>query len=461
MSRWIHKLVFRTAACLVLISGATLYADDAEAPADAEQAPSLDYTLPVTNDSDVDGEGPLLPRLQDHSLWKFEWDDGIDYSFRQTNLLARRAAHRQDTDIEPLRGRIGFRVHVDAVDYDADESLEGLDDTVDIRRLRLYTQGDFFFIWPASFKIEADYTDSEFFWRETFVSFTHPFLNRHVKLGHFRAPMSIEAYGGGRAATFMEHAAPVQAFQPGIKYGVEASGWSRGERLTYAIGWFADGEDSDIGESSTSFTRGIGRVTGLPYYADHGKQLIHLGLGGHYLFSDESEIRYRGRPESRFASYVVDTGGIEADQSMLWGLEAAAVHGAYSLQAEAFQTTVFSADENELVFYGAYLQASWVITGETRPYDKTSGTFQIVQPATPFSISKASPGAWELGLRLSRLDLSDKDILGGELNMMTAGLNWYLSSHLRIMFNYGHGDVRGTTQEGDVDIFQSRVQVDF
>jgi phosphate-selective porin OprO/OprP len=461
MSRWIHNLVFRTAACLVLISGAVLYADDAETPADAEQVPILQSTLPVTNASDADGESPRLPSLQDRSSWEFEWDDGINYGFRQTKLLTRRATHRQDADIEPLHGRIGFRVHVDAVDYDADESLGGFSDTVDMRRLRLYTEGEFFFIWPALFKMEADYTDGEFFWREAYVSFMHPVLNRNLKLGHFRAPMSIEAYGGGRAATFMEHAAPVQAFQPGIKYGVETSGWGLDERLTYAIGWFADGEDSDIGESSTSFTRAIGRVTGLPYYADNGKQLIHLGLGGHYLFSDESEIRYRGRPESRFASYVVDTGDIKAEQSVLLGLEAAAAHGAYSLQAEAFQTTVFSTDENELVFYGAYLQASWVMTGESRPYKKTSGTFQIVQPAQDFSISNGSPGAWELGLRLSRLDLSDKDIQGGELNMMTAGLNWYLSSHLRVMFNYGHGEVRGTTQEGDVDIFHSRIQVDF
>ncbi len=45
--------------------------------------------------------------------------------------------------------------------------------------------------------------------------------------------------------------------------------------------------------------------------------------------------------------------------------------------------------------------------------------------------------------------------------MGTAGLNWYLSRRLRLMFNYSHGQVENSPTKGDLDIFQSRLQIDF
>jgi phosphate-selective porin OprO/OprP len=454
MPERIQKLGYVLFAYLTVLSGVSLFAAEISAGRNAPPAS-------VVHDTPVERPEEMSNGSYHGSLWDLRWDDGLYYDFGPGKLMPLRARRREERDLEPLHGRIGFRLHVDAADYDADDSLETFDDTIDIRRLRLYTQGEFFFLRPASFKIEADYTDEDFYWREAFISFRGALWDRDLKIGHFRSPLSLEAYGGGRAATFMEYAAPVQAFQPGIKFGAELSGMAVDDRMTYSIGWFADGEDADIGESSTSFTRGIGRVTVLPYYADGGRKLVHLGVGGHYLFSDQSEVRYRSRPESRFAPYIVDTGEMDADQAALWNLEAAVVNGSCSLQAEVFQTTVFAADEGDPVFYGGYLYASWMLTGETRPYDRASGTFQLARPARRFSIAKKTPGAWELGLRLSYLDLSTKGIEGGELTMTTAGLNWYLSRRLRIMFNYGHGEVRETTDEGDVDIFHSRLQVDF
>lgn len=45
--------------------------------------------------------------------------------------------------------------------------------------------------------------------------------------------------------------------------------------------------------------------------------------------------------------------------------------------------------------------------------------------------------------------------------MTTVGLNGYLSRRLRMMFNYSHGEVENSLADGEMDIFQARLQVDF
>jgi hypothetical protein len=45
--------------------------------------------------------------------------------------------------------------------------------------------------------------------------------------------------------------------------------------------------------------------------------------------------------------------------------------------------------------------------------------------------------------------------------MLMGGLNWYLHSHVKWRFDYGFGHVSGRTPEGDLNVFQTRVEVDF
>jgi hypothetical protein len=51
--------------------------------------------------------------------------------------------------------------------------------------------------------------------------------------------------------------------------------------------------------------------------------------------------------------------------------------------------------------------------------------------------------------------------IGGRLNLLMAGVNWYLSPHVRWMFNYGMGRVSGGLWDGDMFSFQTRLGVDF
>ncbi len=47
-------------------------------------------------------------------------------------------------------------------------------------------------------------------------------------------------------------------------------------------------------------------------------------------------------------------------------------------------------------------------------------------------------GAWEIAGRWSYLDVTDRTIIGGEMQNMTVGLNWYTNPYCKMAFNYIH-----------------------
>jgi phosphate-selective porin OprO/OprP len=236
--------------------------------------------------------------------------------------------------------------------------------------------------------------------------------------------------------------------------------------MTWALGAFY-GDTDDDGDSNfddvtnTDLTL---RLTGLPFYADKGKKLLHLGLGYSYQFRDEGQTtaRYRNRPESHLTDVrLVDTGNIDLGSANLLNPEIAFVWGPFSLQGEYFWTKLSSNEANDPAFQGAYLFGSWFITGENRPYSTSSGKFSRVKPKANFL--GGGPGAWELAARWSWLDLTDKLVEGGEENNFTFGVNWYLNPNYRLMFNYIYADAkdRVDAEDGSANIFQMRFQVDY
>ena len=111
-------------------------------------------------------------------------------------------------------------------------------------------------------------------------------------------------------------------------------------------------------------------------------------------------------------------------------------------------------------FGGYYAQISLFLTGENKPYDSSDGVFGRLIPNRDFSIKENGKGAWEIAARISHLDMNDAEINGGELDTVTAGLNWYLNPNTRIMFNYIRADTEGLYDD-KTDIAQMRIQVDF
>jgi phosphate-selective porin OprO/OprP len=81
----------------------------------------------------------------------------------------------------------------------------------------------------------------------------------------------------------------------------------------------------------------------------------------------------------------------------------------------------------------------YFLTGETQGYSKEEGVFGRVVPLRNFRTKRGEGvcgwGAWQVGLRLSYLDLNDKAIQGGTVYDWTLGLNWFWNPNMKVQLN--------------------------
>ena len=64
-------------------------------------------------------------------------------------------------------------------------------------------------------------------------------------------------------------------------------------------------------------------------------------------------------------------------------------------------------------------------------------------------------GAWELVGRVSRVDLNDGRVNGGDLTDLSAAVNWYMSASTRLQLNYIYSMPK---DQGRASIFLLRFQ---
>ncbi len=381
---------------------------------------------------------------------------------------------RFTSDDKKFNIKLGGRVHLDWANIDADSPMQ---DTLaeaegnplegngfEFRRARLYVAGDIYS--NVTFKVQYDFAGGDADFRDVYVGLKKLPAVGTILFGQQKEPFSLEYLTSSNYTTFMERSLPV-AFGPGRNTGIKMFNTALDRRLTWAIGWFDDADDFGDSFNDVSSSNVTMRLTGLPWYADNGAGLLHLGLSYSHQFRDEDSditVRYRERPEAHISdARMVNTGKIHTDGVDLAAFELAAVYGPLSLQGEYLISSVDSTEADDPDFSGYYVYGSWFITGEHRPYKTGSGAFGRVKPIKDFAIGSDGWGAWEIALRYSDLDLGDAAIQGGRLKDFTAGLNWYLNPNLRWMLNYVHADLseRADVNDGNADIIETRMSLTF
>ena len=394
---------------------------------------------------------------------RYYWQEGLHIDSAQKNI----------------RLKIGGKFMADAGKIDADDTMKnafpGIEDEKEgivFRTLAPYILGA---LWDRlDFKFEMDFANIREI-KDIWVDFKNiPYLG-HIKVGHFGQPMSLEDQTSSRDTTFMEKALPVLAFPPGNDIGFMAGNTALGERMTWAFGIFSIvGSFTDLGEARNRMSERLGtslagRLTYLPWYDYEGRYLLHLGLSYNRQFIDrraDSQARFSARPETYLTDRrAADTGVFFADGVEMFNPELAWVAGPLSFQSEYFRTFIHSGETGNPVFWGWYVQGSFLLTGEHRPYDRQYGAFGQVRPKKDFAPFKGQWGAWEMAVRYSVLDLSDRGIQGGNGKGFTAGVNWYLYPTMRLMFNYGQSvtqdRINPSIDRGRLNIYQMRVQLTF
>ena len=167
-------------------------------------------------------------------------------------------------------------------------------------------------------------------------------------------------------------------------------------------------------------------------------------------FNDRPETRIDGAQLAGFGAGSLPA-AVGAQTAWLLGVEGGMNFGPFYAQGEYFRYGLDRTDSalKDPVFDGWYAQASYFLTGETRPYAPASAAFGSPAIVTPFALDSGSWGAWEAKARYSVNDFNafENDpvaanrVRGGEQRIVSLGLNWYLNRNVRWMFDYMFVDI--------------------
>jgi len=420
-----------------------------------------DVPAPEAPAAQTDAAGPEAKRW----IWSWKWDDGVRYHLEIPFDSVWVVPDRGPLLDEPIEkrlafvGTIGARVQVDGAGYASTRGLEDVDNGGELRRLRFGTRGVYYLLGHVSYALDVELIDSSFEVGDVYLWWKGLPVIQRFKIGNFTPPMSLESLTSSRDTVFMETALPVEALGPARSSGVQIGGPVLDQRVTWALSFVRTLGTTDQGDKSKAGGRAVGRITWLPEDDRERARLWHVGAGASVLFSAEN-VRFESRPESHVAPSLVDTGELRAaDQSTIFDLELMHIRGPWLFLGEGLGATVSGA--GSATFWGAYALAAYSLTGESQPYDRTSGILDKFVPARPFSWHDGTWGALRVAGRVSHVDLTDGPVAGGRETNLTADLTWFVNSWLLFKIEYGSGFIRSRPDAGNLHFGQARLQIDF
>jgi phosphate-selective porin OprO/OprP len=268
--------------------------------------------------------------------------------------------------------------------------------------------------------------------------------------------------------------------------GIEI-GWSRTDALwagdnlaiTTAYTGGKTGSPAGHGNGGDEQSQILGRISERLW--SDGISNIQIGVSaaktlysGNAAGGGSQTINFQDRPQIRVdGSRLISTGGIAAKtgdliafdlqgniENFFLGGEWAEFSADRQCGATVFTGGVCAATgataatlADHPTFSGWFVEGTWIITGETKPYTPSAinnevGGFGNPVPSRPFSLNGNSWGAWELAVRYSSTDLNWRaaqtlntatsqlaGVLGGKEDIITLGLNWYLNRNVKFQVN--------------------------
>ena len=355
-------------------------------------------------------------------------------------------------------------------DEDADDGDLARYGTI-IRRARMGMLGLMYDNWE--WQVEVDFRDEEVRFANAYLAYL--FDNGRLATGYFKEPWSLESHTSSRRISFIERAAPVDAYRPNPSRAMGVMWESLVPDYYYALGVFGgDGvaRNRDVTEGWSI----AGRSSFAPYMDASRDIFTHLGASYQYRRNAYEWDRSGGdakeyesvRKRTRLGTRAVDGRMIgendmeDVDYYTSWALEAAFGIGPFSMQGEYIRMDLIRDEDSEdfadnpgtdvtrMVSDGWYTQASYFLTGESRNYRAFSGDFGHINVHNP--LSAGGPGAWKVLARYAVADSTEHHNREDrqKLKHSTLGLNWYPEDRIVFKLNAMYVDAeRGEDGFGD------------
>ena len=393
------------------------------------------------------------------------------------------------------------RVHVDYWGFPQSEpgidALEGgpdgPQDRLNFRRMRFGVRGNL--QSNMEYRIEMEFAggnNSEF--RDAWLGWKELPVLQKLLIGNQKRPYGYDHLNSSRFNVFIERPFIIESFsQDARRLGAVSYGVSDNEAWNWRYGVYNQRLIQDEGNYTNDHLQLelAGRLANTIWYDEvsGGRGYGHWAVAGTLANPDgqtpgdnggtgpdANEARFRHRPEARTATRWLDTGRIAgADDYQMLALETVWNFGALQFVSEYQHMWLQRIDgAPELQFHGAYAQVAYFLTGEHMPWKRSSGTIDRIKPFEDFFLVRTCDGglgrgwgAWQVAARWSYADFNDDNILGGEAESLTLGLNWYWTANARMQFNYIIGEIdnnavtRGVPLSGDYEILGCRFMVDF
>ena len=340
-------------------------------------------------------------------------------------------------------------------------------DTFLIRRLRLSFEGNVG--EKFAFRLMPDFAPATFNLLESYVTYQHsPEFN--VLVGKTKSPFDIERLVSQTDMPFIERGYTT-SLGPNRDIGVQFFGDLAGGTVTYQLAWLNGARDNDTTITDTDDGKEVvARVFTHPFRNQAGSPLQGLGFGIAATKGGKNTgtpNTYRTNAQQTFFSWrgtVVNNGQhVRVEPQAYYYNGSLGLIGAWASSQQALSVGP-AASTRTLTKTAWYAAASWVLTGE-------DSTYKGVTPATNFSWSDGTWGAFELAARYEEFKIDD-DAFPVFANLATSanrakgstlGLNWYLSRNLKAVVNFEHTDFDGgtsniVTRESENAIF-TRLQV--
>jgi phosphate-selective porin OprO/OprP len=362
-----------------------------------------------------------------------------------------------DGPISTLRFGYGFLVDFAAYSQDdASQQQVSPRDDIGLRDLRLLFKGRFKTQRQITWTIGYMYDGSDDSWhfRQTGVEFALPELSGRVFVGRTKEGYSFSKVMVGYYIWEMERSQSLDAFIPILGDGVKYMMYSPRRRFFGSLGYFWDWA-SETEKFAIYDNQWVARAGMQPVLSDERAEVLHVAVMGRLTTPDEGKIRFKSKPGSYLAPVFLDTGTLTSDDARTFGFEAAYRRGPWMYYGEYDWQNAKVDGLGTPMFHGGEVSVSWIVSGETRPYNVVGAFFNQVTPRK--SVFEGGRGALEASLILTVNDFDDGSILGGKFWRITPMAKWYLSEQLRVELGYGYGELERFGLTGKTHFYQARL----